>query len=145
MRLRRLLQGVTLLAVMGLLISLYLTYVYTGDRVALCLSGGGCETVQHSLYARIIGIPIPTLGAGAYLLLLLLSLLAGRASERRETWLLALFGVSLVGLLFSGYLTYLEAYVIQAWCTWCVISAVIQVVLFAAVLMAWRQYSREEA
>lgn len=144
MSLRRLLQGVTLLSVIGLSISLYLTYVYTSDKVALCLSGGGCATVQYSPYAWLVGIPIPTLGAGAYLLLILLGFLAGRQSERQETLLLALFGVSLVGLLFSAYLTYLELFVIKAICTWCVISGVIQLVVFLMAVTAWRQYSREE-
>lgn len=145
MNLRRLLQGATLLSVIGLGISLYLTYIYTADKVALCLSGGGCDTVQHSPYAWIMGIPLPTLGAGAYLLLIGLGLLAMRESDRRQTWLLGLFGVSLVGLLFSGYLTVLEMFVIKAYCSWCLISAAIQLVVFALALLAWRRDQAEEA
>jgi uncharacterized membrane protein len=141
--LRRLLQGVFVLSLLGLGISLYLTYVYTSNTVAVCLSGGGCDTVQHSPYARILGVPIPTLGAVAYGLLLVLAACAQRKSERQETWLLALFGVSFVGLLFSGYLTYLEKFVIHAWCTWCVASAIIQVAVFALTLAAWRRYQQE--
>lgn len=143
MTLRRLLQGVTLLSAMGLAIALYLTYIYTSDKVALCLSGGGCDTVQHSPYAWIMGIPIPTLGAGAYLLLILLGLLAAREGDRQETYLLALFGVALVGLLFSAYLTYLELFVIKAICSWCVISAVIQLAVFVLAALAWRRYQQE--
>lgn len=145
MNLRRLLQGAVLLSVIGLFISLYLTYIYTSDQVALCLSGGGCDTVQHSPYAWILGVPIPTLGAGAYLLLIALGALAWRNSERQERWLLAFFGVSLVGLLFSAYLTYVELFVIHAICSWCVISAVIQLVVFALALLAWRRYQQEAA
>ena len=48
MNLRRLLQAIGVLALLGLAISLYLTWAYTTDQVAVCLGSGGCETVQHS-------------------------------------------------------------------------------------------------
>lgn len=144
MTLRRLLQGIGILAVVGLGISLYLTYIYTSNGVAICLGSGGCETVQHSPYAWIMGIPIPTLGAVAYLLVLILALLAGRGGERQETLLLGLFGTSLVGLLFSAYLTYLELFVIHAICLWCVGSAIVQVFLFLLVILAWRRFQGDE-
>lgn len=145
MSLRRLLQGIGLLAVIGLGISLYLTYIYTSNGVAICLGSGGCETVQHSPYAWIMGIPIPTLGAGAYLLVLVLTLLAWRGGDRQEAMLLGLFGTSLIGLLFSAYLTYLELFVIHAICLWCVVSAIVQVFLFIMVIMAWRRFQQDEA
>ncbi len=128
-----------ILALAGLGISLYLTWVYTTDRVAICLGSGGCETVQYSPYAWILGIPIPTLGAAAYLLVLALALLGLRSREPAEWVVLTLFGTSLVGLLFSAYLTYLEIFVIRAICLWCAVSAVIQVFLFALAVAAWRR------
>jgi len=137
--LRRLLQAMGILALAGLGISLYLTWVYTTDRVAICLGSGGCETVQYSPYAWILGIPIPSLGAADYLLVLALALLGLRSREPAEWVVLALFGTSLVGLLFSAYLTYLEIFVIRAICLWCAVSAVIQVFLFALAVAAWRR------
>lgn len=145
MSLRRLLQSILGLSLIGLAISLYLTYIYTSGGVAICLTGGGCDVVQNSPYAWILGIPIPTLGAGAYLLLILLALLGTGKGERQATWVLALFGVSLVGLLFSAYLTYVELFIIRAICSWCVISAVIQLVVFLLAVMAWRQTEQELA
>ncbi len=140
MNLRRLLQAIGVLALLGLAISLYLTWVYTTDQVAVCLGSGGCETVQHSPYAWIMGIPIPTLGAGAYLLVLALAALGLRGLQPAEWTVLALFGTALVGLLFSAYLTYLELFVIHAICLWCAVSAVIQVFLFILAVMTWRRY-----
>jgi len=137
--LRRLLQGIGVLAVMGLAISAYLTYVYTTDQVAICMGSGGCDTVQHSAYAWIFGIPMPVLGLGAYLLVLVLALLALRGREPADWSVLALFGTALVGLLFSAYLTYLELFVIHAICFWCAVSAVIQVFLFVLSTMVWRR------
>ncbi len=138
-------MGMNLLSVIGLGISGYLTYIYTSGGIAVCGESGGCATVQNSPYAWIVGIPIPTLGAVAYLLLIVLGILAMRESERRETYLLALFGVALVGLLFSGYLTYLELFVIAAICRWCVASAVVQLIIFLLSLLAVRQASPQQA
>jgi len=140
---RRLLQVIGVLALIGLGISAYLTYTYTTDQVTLCIGGGvGCDTVQHSPYAWIMGVPIPTLGAAAYLLVLGLAAVALRGLEPAEWIVLALFGTSLVGLLFSAYLTYLELFVIHAICTWCVVSAVIQVLLFSLAVVLWRRHQQ---
>ena len=87
-----------------------------------------------------MGIPIPTLGAGAYLLVLALAALGLRGLQPAEWTVLALFGTALVGLLFSAYLTYLELFVIHAICLWCAVSAVIQVFLFILAVMTWRRY-----
>ena len=58
----------------------------------------------------------------------------------RERWVaLALFGVSAVGVAFSGYLTYLEAFVIHAWCQWCVISAILVTLIFLLSIPGLRQ------
>lgn len=145
MSLRRILGAVAALSVVGLSISVYLTSIYLSGGVALCLGSGGCSTVQASPFAWILGIPIPTLGAAAYVLVILLSLLALRDSERQEAVLLALFGFALVGLLFSAYLTILELFVIHAICLWCVASAVVMVAVFALTAMAWRRFSQQHS
>jgi len=142
-KLRQTVIGMTLLSVIGLGISLYLTYIYTSGGIAICGGSGGCAEVQSSPYAWIFGIPIPTLGAVAYVVLIALGFLAMRESARRDTYILALFGVSLVGLLFSAYLTYLELFVIFAICLWCVGSAVVQLIVFLLSLLAVRQANQE--
>lgn len=143
MALRRTLQGILLLSLAGLGVSSYLTWVYTTDSLALCFGSGGCDLVQHSPYAYIAGIPIPTLGAVAYLVLVGLTLAALRLEAQRETLVLGIFGVALVGLLFSGYLTYLELFVIHAICTWCVVSAVVMLLTFILTVQAQRLVSAE--
>lgn len=145
MNLRRSLLGATLLSVAGLLISIYLTWAYLIDVSPICGPSGGCSLVQHSPYAWIGGIPIPMLGAVAYSGLIALGILALRWEARRDLFLLAFFGGSLVGLLFSGYLTYLEFFVIHAICKWCVGSAIVMVLVFILALVAYRQAQAEEA
>jgi uncharacterized membrane protein len=113
------------LAVAGLCMSAYLTWVHLRGVAPVCLAGGGgCETVQSSRYAEILGVPVAALGLGGYAGLLLSALLRGEGGA-----LLGLF-VTLVSVLFSAYLTYLELFVIYAICQWCVSSAALMTVAF---------------
>jgi uncharacterized membrane protein len=108
------------LAVVGLLMSAYLTWIHLRGVAPICLAGGGgCETVQASRYAETMGIPVAALGLAGYAGLLLSALLRGEVGA-----LLGLF-VALVSVLFSAYLTWLEIFVIDAICQWCVTSAVL--------------------
>jgi len=142
-RLGRTLVAILVLSLAGLAVSGYLTWVYTSNAVALCFGSGGCDAVQHSPYARLLGIPIPALGAVGYLMLTGLAGAALRLKRQQEMLVLALLGVALVGVLFSGYLTYLELFVIRAICTWCVVSAVIMLLTFLLTVHAYRQTASE--
>ena len=127
------------LATAGLLISLYLTWVHVAGVEPVCVAGGdGCQTVQSSRYAAVLGIPVPRLGLAGYAGLLLAAGLRGGAG--------AYLGLlmSLVGTLFSAYLTYLEVFVIGALCQWCVASAAIMAgALLCAALRVRRPTSED--
>ncbi len=114
------------LALAGLAISIYLTVVHYDHSAPVCVGGGGgCEKVQSSDYAELAGVPVALIGAIGYALIGL-SLLAPGDSGRFAGALLGL-----VGLGFSLYLTYLELFVIDAICQWCVASAVVMTALAA--------------
>ena len=100
----------------------------------MCVGGGGgCETVQASRYATVAGVPVAVLGIAGYASLLVSAVMRGEAGVYLG------FMISLVGTLFSAYLTYLEVFVIHAICQWCVASAAIMVsALVCASLAAWR-------
>jgi uncharacterized membrane protein len=118
------------LALAGLAIAGYLTYVHYAGIKPLCLSSGGCETVQASRYSKLAGVPVATLGLGGYVVIALSAL------SRAEAARLIGAGAALVGFGFSAYLTYRELFTINAICQWCVASAVIMTVL--APLTTWR-------
>jgi uncharacterized membrane protein len=116
------------LAMVGLLISAYLTWIHYMGVAPICVGGsGGCGTVQTSSYATIFGVPVAVVGLAGHSGLLFSALLRG------EIGVYLGFLVALVGTLFSAYLTYLELFVIHAICEWCVASAAIMV---AALLRA---------
>ena len=111
------------LAVAGIGVAGYLTYVHYAGVSPICATGGGCETVQKSSYSEIGGVPVAILGLAGYVAILAGLFLPGDATR---LWTAAL---ALIGAGFSAYLTYLELFVIDAICQWCVASAVIMTVL----------------
>lgn len=134
------------LALIGFFISLYLALWKIGLVGTLACEGGACEVVQLSPYANVLGIPVAFYGVGGYLALFAVSLvgLHGRWAARRTPtlWLVAL---SAAGMVFTAYLTYLEAAVIRAWCRWCVVSAGIITAIFATSVIGWRATTRMPA
>jgi uncharacterized membrane protein len=114
------------LALAGVAIAGYLTYVHYAELQPFCVGGGGgCERVQTSPWAELVGIPVALLGLLAYL-----TILASLALPDQLGRTVAAF-VSLVGFGFSAWLTYVELAKIDAVCQWCVASAVVMTALAA--------------
>jgi uncharacterized membrane protein len=119
-----------ILAVLGTLDSIYLLiYKLTGNP-HMCLGNGGCHDVNFSPYSMIYGIPVSVFGMAAYLAILCILFLEGRLKIATENGPLAIFGITLGGVAFTAYLTYLELYIIHAICPFCVASAVVIILLF---------------
>ena len=126
------------LAVVGGLISAYLTWTHFAGLTPVCTgSGEGCETVQSSRYASILGIPVALLGLLAYGGLVFSAILW------KEAGVYLGFLISLVGTLFSAYLTYLEIFVIGALCQWCLASAAIMPLALVCTAIAVRTLLQE--
>jgi uncharacterized membrane protein len=133
-------MAIAVLALIGLMISTYLSMYKLGYLGEIQCTIGGCEKVQTSRFADFLGLPVSVWGVGAYVTLLVLAMLGIQPRWQRERWLaLALFAFSAVGVAFSGYLTYLEAFVIHAWCQWCVISAILVTLIFLLSIPGLRQ------
>ena len=76
------------------------------------------------------GIPIAVFGVLGYLFIMLVVLLNNKIDFVKENSVIVIFGFSFIGVLFSAYLTYLELYVIDAICEYCVISAIVMALIF---------------
>lgn len=108
-----------ILIVAGILISGYLFWKTFDPSSVTCSIGGGCETVLSSRYAKIYGLPVAGMGIFWYLAALILTWLV----YFRRIWAeLPLRIWAVIGLAFSLYLLYLEKYQIGAYCTWCLVS-----------------------
>jgi uncharacterized membrane protein len=108
-----------LVALAGLVVAGYLTWVHFDDAALVCVAGGGCETVQESEYAEIAGVPVAMLGLGAY------GALLGLIAWDTPTARLGAAMLTLVGLVFSMYLLALQLFVIDAVCAWCLANDVV--------------------
>ncbi len=128
-RLRR--GAILLLSAAGVLVAAYLSWVALGDGEVACGPVGDCHTVQSSRYSEVVGVPVALLGLGMYVALLGLAVVAlvagGGAPRAIAAWT---FAFSLGGVLYSAYLTYLELAVIDAICSWCVVSALLVTAIF---------------
>jgi protein-disulfide isomerase len=126
-------------AVLGAGASAYLLVEYTTGQSGVCLTGSGCDAVRASDFAYPLGIPLPLFGLAFYLVA---TWMAVRTLEPARLLGLqpatALLGVSAFGVVFSAVLTGIEAFVIGAFCTWCLVSALASVVLLAAAVGLWR-------
>lgn len=111
-------------ALIGLVDSIYLTWIKIADQTVVCSGIGDCESVNNSIYSEIAGIPIALIGAIAYLTILALLFLENRFESQGLYTRFAIFGLTLAGSLYSGYLTYLEIAVLRAICPFCVLSAI---------------------
>jgi uncharacterized membrane protein len=109
------------LALVGLAISAYLTYVHYAGIEPVCSGISDCERVQTSDYAELVGIPVAVLGIAGYLAILL--------SLRTRVEVTAL--LSYLAVAFSAYLTWAELFKIDAICQWCVASALITLAIAA--------------
>ncbi len=118
---------VPIVALAGIGVAGYLTYVEVTAVEAICGPVGDCNAVQNSSYARIFGIlPVGIMGLVGYVAVLI----AWEIQKiRQDKWAsyaqLAMLGMALFGTLYSIYLTYVELWVIHAVCMWCVSSAVL--------------------
>ena len=105
-------------ALVGLGIATYLTIVHYSGGEPVCAVAHGCATVQQSDYAVLAGVPVAVLGLAGYLALLV------ALARDGEAWRTAAAFLSIAGLGFSAWLTYVEVGVLHAICIWCVGSAI---------------------
>ena len=115
-------------ALIGFLDASFLTVEhYVGGELP-CLDGGGCETVTTSVYSTIAGIPVALLGALYYLATMVATLLYIERKKplflRTASWFVRL------GFVFSLWFVYLQLFVINAICLYCMGSAITTTVLF---------------
>lgn len=126
-------DGLTaMLALAGLLDSVYLTVEHLSGRSVRCVVVTGCDEVLSSRYATLPGdVPLAALGALAYFTVFSLATLSAFGYPKARTPL-----VPLVALMFAAtlWLFYLQAFVIKAFCTYCLVSAAVTTALALVVL-----------
>ena len=134
-------QAIAVMALLGLLLSVYLTLFKLGMIGPLrCGDGGSCERVQLGPWGDLFGVPVALYGVVGYLAILIVALVGvqrgAEAGPGIDQWLALLAGA---GVTFTAYLKYLEFFRIHAVCRWCVVSAVLITAILVAAVMGLRK------
>ena len=139
---RKLYWATMITALIGVGLSIYMTIFKLTSNESMCLGNGGCSIVNASKYSEIYGIPLGIVGLLGYGAIIVTLLLEDRFSFFKENGVMLEFGMGLVGVLYSIYLTYLEFYVIHAVCPFCVSSAIAITLTFVfALIRLIRQFN----
>jgi uncharacterized membrane protein len=123
---------IAVLALFGLLVAAYMALYKFGVIGTLACGGtGSCETVQTSKWAVMWGVPVPVIGAVGYAVIIGVALLGLQPRWFNSRRLAnALFILATAAFVYSMYLSYLEQFVIGAWCRYCIASAVIATLIW---------------
>ncbi len=122
------------LALIGVGVALYVTQSFLRNTNILCVNTG-CELVRKSPASYIFGFPVPSVGLIGYSFLAIFAFL--RTSSKSKILIKLMLAVSTFGVLFVSWFTYTELFVIKGVCTWCAISAVNMVTIFALTLKSF--------
>jgi uncharacterized membrane protein len=128
---RRILLVIAILAAAGAIVSSVSLYHHYGtSQTTYCDFGEtfNCDIVNRSTYSTLFGVPVALIGIAGYLALLVLSTFYRNHPETPARLALA----AVAGLAFALYLTYVERFILAAWCVLCLSS--LAVILSLAVL-----------
>ena len=124
------------MGIIGIGISGYLTYIHYQNLGSICFFNANCDAVLTSPYSQIWSVPLALFGLVMYVVITILGflLLSGR-KEWNYVLAMGIYGLALASLLFSIYLYYLEIFEIHAFCTWCIGSSIVVLVIFVGSLI----------
>ncbi|HEX8251222.1 MAG TPA: vitamin K epoxide reductase family protein [Pyrinomonadaceae bacterium] len=126
-----------LISIFGIIDVAFLSVYRVKNEVVPCSIISGCESVLSSSYSKIAGFPLEVFGGAAYLIIFILALLT--VFGKAQAWFF--LGVQVVLMTaFTVWLVYLQAFVIEAFCQYCLISAALTLTLFLIALISrfWR-------
>lgn len=126
-----------ILGFLGFLDATYLTVEHYKNVIPSCSLAHGCETVLTSQYATMFGIPIALIGAIFYVAILVSLLLWIQTKEKM--WINLLTALTGAGLFVALLLVGIQAFILHAFCQYCLGSEIIDFLLFDCVWWMWRK------
>lgn len=127
---------VIVLAVVGLVISLYIRHKKSKNEKLVCVIGDDCDKVIRSEYAKTFGVDNIILGILYYIFLIGVFLIDGFYGFLGISfyWNILLFVTGLAGLT-SLYLVYIQIFVLKEWCEYCLVTALVNILVFLILLL----------
>ncbi len=128
------------ISAVGLTDALYLTITHYTNALVPCNFSHGCEAVLKSQYSEIFSIPVALFGVIFYLVTLVVAIFF--ANQHRYHWLLSVWGV--IGFISTLYLLYIQAFVLHAFCQYCLLSALTSTLTFIITSLLYFMYKHKE-
>jgi len=129
-RLSRIEIALIALAIIGLLVSIYMTIFKITSNDNMCIGSKDCSVVNASRYSELYGIPVAVFGIVGYAAILAVLWLERYPGFFNQNGTMLLFGLSLTGFLFTLYLIFLEIALIKAYCPFCITSQAAMTIIF---------------
>lgn len=121
------------LTLVGLADATYLTASHFSGETVTCVGTMGCSDVLGSAYAKIGKVPLAAFGVLAYFVAFSAAVLAAfRYPRARGVLMLAVGAMFLASL----WLLYVQAFVLHAFCSYCLLSAALTFALAGIVIVA---------
>ncbi|KKS76563.1 MAG: Vitamin K epoxide reductase [Parcubacteria group bacterium GW2011_GWA1_43_21] len=130
---------ILILAFAGFVDATYLTISHFRGTALACTISNGCETVTTSAYATLFGLPVALLGLLFYLTTFIL--IIAYLDLRKEVFAKIIFWLSLVAVCFSIWFVAVQAFILDSFCQYCLVSALISALIFG-VSFAWHHQAR---
>jgi uncharacterized membrane protein len=121
---------ISLLGLAGFLLALHIHRKKLSKKKLVCPMRSNCDTVIHSDYSRIMGIPVEVLGMIYYVFIGSIYSVIFIFNLWSEITALVIFTITLCSLLFSVYLVSVQAFILKQWCAWCLLSATTSFLIF---------------
>jgi uncharacterized membrane protein len=127
---KKLTQLTVALAVLGLLVSIYMTIYKITSNDSMCIGSKDCSIVNASKYSEVNGIPVAVVGMLGYAAIIAVLWLERKPGFFKTNGTMILFGLSLTGFLFTVWLIYVEIALLKALCPFCVTSQIAMTIIF---------------
>ncbi len=127
------------IACIGFIDAMYITIERFMNKIPPCTLSS-CESVLTSSYATILGIPVSLLGSIYYLIIIILFMI--HFDTKKEIYLQFAFHFTIFGLLFSLYFLFVQAFILHAYCQYCLISAATSITLFIIAFSVIRKHKK---
>lgn len=118
-----------ILGLVGFSIASYIYIEKKKKKKLICPNRFDCDSVINSDYSVIGPFQVEVLGMFYYLFITIAFLL----SNKYLNWTLFLkqifFVISCISVMFSIYLSFIQAFLIRHWCIWCLSSAIISILI----------------
>ena len=129
---------ITVLGLMGFFVARHIHNEKKAERPLVCPIRFDCDSVVHSDYSKFFGIPVEYFGMAYYIFIFLgYVLLSFMPEALPDILVVSLVLISVTAFLFSVYLTAVQSFVLKKFCSWCLVSAFICVLIFALTLISY--------